>query len=78
MREDLVNQHSADKLFKLAKKWDFIWWHINLNRAQPCPNSGVTIGPVDPALQGGAKLLVNVGHFLENLTVVLAKVRVLG
>ena len=46
-------------------------------------NSGVTIGPADPALQGvlfqgGAKLLENVGHFSENLTVVLAKVGVLG
>ena len=45
--------------------------------------SGVTIGPADPALQGapfqgGAKLFENVGHFSENLTVVLAKVRVLG
>ena len=45
--------------------------------------SGVTIGPADPALQGaafsgGAKLPENVGHFLENLTVRLAKVRVLG
>ena len=46
--------------------------------------SGVTIGPADPALQGGAvsgggaKLLENVGHFSENLTVVLAKVRTLG
>ena len=39
---------------------------------------GVTIGPADPALQGGTKLLENVGHFSENLTVVLAKVRVLG
>ena len=49
------------------------------------PNScsGVTIGPADPALQGapfqgGAKLLENVGHFSENLTVVLAKIRALG
>ena len=46
------------------------------------PDSGVTIGPADPALQGapflgGAKLLENVGHFSENLTVVLAKIRVL-
>ena len=45
--------------------------------------SGVTIGPAGPALQGGAvsggaKLLENVGHFSENLTVVLAKVCVLG
>ena len=47
--------------------------------------SGVTIGPADPALQGGAvsggggaKLPENAGHFSENLTVVLAKVRVLG
>ena len=45
--------------------------------------SGVTIGPADPALQGGAvsggaKLLENVGHFSENLTVVIAIVRVLG
>ena len=45
--------------------------------------SGVTIGPADPALQGapfegGAKLLENMGHFSENLIVVLAKVRVLG
>ena len=45
--------------------------------------SGVTIGPADPALQGapfqgGTKLLENVGHFSEILTVILAKVRVLG
>ena len=45
--------------------------------------SGITIGPADPALQGapfqgGAKLPENVGHVLENLTVVLAKVHVLG
>ena len=42
-----------------------------------------TIGPADPTLQGvpfqgGAKLLKNVGHFSENLIVVLAEVRVLG
>ena len=41
------------------------------------------VGPADPALQGapcqgGAKLLVNVGHFSEELTVGLAKVHVLG
>ena len=41
------------------------------------------MGPADPALQGapfqgGAKLLENVRHFSENLTAVLAKVRVLG
>ena len=45
--------------------------------------SGVTIGPADPALQGaafsgGAKLPENVGHFPEKLTIVQAKVRVLG
>ena len=41
--------------------------------------SGVTMGPADPALQGapfqrGAKMLENMGHYSENLTVVLAKV----
>ena len=46
-------------------------------------SSGITIGPADPALQGGAvsggaKLLENVGHFSENLTEVLAKVCVFG
>ena len=30
------------------------------------------------AVSGGAKLLQNVGHCSENLTVVLAKVRLLG
>ena len=43
----------------------------------------VTIGPAYPALQGasfqgGAKLLENAEHFLENSAVVLAKVPVFG
>ena len=46
--------------------------------------SGVTKGPADPALQeapfegGGLKIALKCGTFLENLTVVLAKVRFLS